>query len=89
MRPLSASVCRKKATRHPGSRESLFAALDLLPDLQIQEIDVAPDVLAELALEADLSVHDAAYLFLALGEEAELVTLDRRLERVWRGAEAS
>lgn len=78
------SVCLKKIRRHPRRREDLLAGLELLPRLDIQEIEVPTVEATMLAERAELTVYDAAYLWLAREIGAELVTLDARLETAAR-----
>lgn len=79
------SVCLKKIRRHPKRREDLLAALDLLGRMDLEEVDVPAVESTELAESADLTVYDAAYLWLARATGAALVTLDERLEAAARG----
>lgn len=79
------SVCLKKIRRHPERRAHLLAGLDLLPRLDLQEVEVPAVEATELAERADLSIYDAAYLWLARSIGAALVTLDERLEAAVRG----
>lgn len=74
-----ASVCRKKCVRRPREREGLRNALARLHLLGVQSKPVAANSMFALALETDLSVYDAAYLWLALELGAPLVTLDSKL----------
>ena len=57
--------------------------IGLFERLQITAVDLALDDLvgevASLALEHDLSVYDASYLFLARRERSPIATADRRL----------
>ncbi|HET6618180.1 MAG TPA: type II toxin-antitoxin system VapC family toxin [Gemmatimonadota bacterium] len=77
-------VCLKKIRRHRERRTDLLASLELLPRLDIQEVDVPAGEATELAERAGLTVYDAAYLWLAASLGAELVTLDERLEAAAR-----
>lgn len=79
------SVCLKKIRRHPERREDLLAALDLLGRMDLEEVEVPAVESTELAESADLTVYDAAYLWLAHATGAALVTLDERLEAAARG----
>ncbi len=76
-----ANVARTKIRRRPESRSDIEAQL---ADLQwlavtIHHLDAAE--LLRVAIESDLTAYDAAYLWLARALNAELVTLDERLER--------
>lgn len=75
-----ASVCLKKARAEPKKEALLRRALGLSAEMGIREIQVPVDGLLDLARRVNLSVYDAAYLWLARHLGAELVTLDARLE---------
>ncbi len=79
-----ASACRKKAQRHPDQSESLLAALCLLPELGINELEVPADDVARLAVELEINSYDAAYVWLQQALDAELVTLDEDLAEAAR-----
>lgn len=79
-----ASVCRTKIRRHPERRADLLAALGLLTRIDLQEVEVPPVEATELSERTDLTVYDAAYLWLARAIGAQLVTLDERLETAAR-----
>ena len=74
-----ASVCVKKTREEPERRAKLLAALGLLPRLGIQEVQVPSEDLVRLAQDTGLSAYDAAYLWLTRALDAELVSLDDRL----------
>ena len=78
------SVCLKKIRRYPARRVDLLAALDLLTRMDLQEVEVPPVQMAELAERAGLTLYDAAYLWLARSIGGTLVTLDERLETAAR-----
>jgi predicted nucleic acid-binding protein len=75
-----ASVCLRKAKEEPEKAKELRKALSLLPGLGVQEVQVPPEGLVEVARSAGLTTYDAAYLCLARELRVELVTLDVRLE---------
>lgn len=79
------SVCLKKIRRHPERRAHFLAGLDLLDRLDLREVEVPAVEIAQLAERTDLTVYDAAYLWLARSIGASLVTLDERLEAAVRG----
>ena len=81
-----ASVCLKKIRRHPDRRADLFAALDLLAQMDLQEVEIPPVDVIELAERTGLTIYDAAYLWLSRWLGATLVTLDTRLESAARDA---
>mgnify|MGYP001582794999 CR=1 FL=1 len=81
-----ASACLKKLRRHPAIRGGLIAAFGILPSLGIRLMPVDQSAALLLAEKTSLSVYDASYLWLAQILGAELVTLDRRLERAYAAA---
>jgi predicted nucleic acid-binding protein len=76
-----ANVCLVKCRRHPDRRDVLLAGLKLRGRLGVEEIAVDHDAVVELALETGLTAYDASYLWLARQLGADLVTLDKALER--------
>jgi predicted nucleic acid-binding protein len=76
-----ANVCLVKCRRHPDQREALLAALKLRGRLGVEEIAVDHDAVVELALVTGLTAYDASYLWLARQFGADLVTLDKALDR--------
>lgn len=76
-----ANVCLVKCRRHPDRREALLAGLKLRGRLGVEEIAVDHDAVVELALETGLTAYDASYLWLARRLGADLVTLDKVLDR--------
>lgn len=74
-----ASVCTTKLVRHPEDAHTILARYALLSDLEISLAEPEWQDLPQLAVERKLSAYDAAYLHLALRENAALVTLDARL----------
>jgi predicted nucleic acid-binding protein len=75
-----ANICLIKTRRHPDQATALTAAFGLRHRLGVEEMTDHDDVL-ELAAQTGLTVYDASYLWLARQLGAELVTLDRQLER--------
>ncbi|MGH7587209.1 MAG: type II toxin-antitoxin system VapC family toxin [Gemmatimonadota bacterium] len=80
-----ASVCRKKIGRHPERRGALLEALSLFLDLEIGEVEIPPLEVTSLAEESGLTVYDASYLWLSRQLDANLITLDARLEAAASG----
>lgn len=76
-----ANVCLVKCRRHPHQREALLTALKLRGRLGVEEIAVDHDAVVELALVTGLTAYDASYLWLARQFGADLVTLDKALDR--------
>jgi predicted nucleic acid-binding protein len=76
-----ANVCLVKCRRHTDQRDALVAAFDHRVDLRIQEHRVDAAEVLLLALETGLTAYDASYLWLARRLGADLVTLDKVLER--------
>lgn len=76
-----ANVCSVKCRRHPNRREALEAGFRLRGRLGVEEIEVDHDAVVELALRTGLTAYDASYLWLAAHFGADLVTLDKALDR--------
>jgi len=76
-----ASVCLKKGIANPHIRKGLEAALRLFSRLQIREVQVPTDALVEVAAASGLTAYDAGYLWLSRELEAQLVSLDDRLNK--------
>jgi len=76
-----ANVCLVKSRRHPERREALLAGLKLCGRLGVEEIAVDHDAVVDLALETGLTAYDASYLWLARQLGADIVTLDKALDR--------
>ena len=74
-----ASVCLKKMRAHPGLADNILAAFNLLQQLSIESVAVDDVEVVRLALQEDLTTHDASYLWLARRLGVDLVTLDRSL----------
>ena len=74
-----------KIRRHPTEADAIRAGLAgvLSDDLAIYWSDVAHDEVLALAEHTGLTAYDAAYLWLAHHLEADLVTLDTRLQRAF------
>lgn len=77
-----ANASLRKIRRDPALAIEILTMLAGLQSLAIKREPVPPVEVAELALQTGLSVYDAAYLWLALARDAELVTLDQRLATV-------
>ena len=76
-----ANVCLIKTCRHPKQAQALAAAFKLRHQLGIEEMAVDHDQIFILGVQTGLTGYDASYLWLARQLGAELVTLDRQLER--------
>jgi predicted nucleic acid-binding protein len=76
-----ANVCLVKCRRHPERREALLSGLKLRGRLGVEEIAVDHDAVVALALETGLTAYDASYLWLARQFGADIVTLDKALDR--------
>jgi len=81
------NTCWKKCRRHPEVAVRLCKALALLPEFDLQLLDVDPAEVLALAEARELTFYDAAYLWLARRLQARLVTLDRRLAGAVEGTE--
>ena len=76
-----ANVCLIKTRRHPEQEPALAAAFALRHRLGVEEMAVDHDDALDLAARTGLTAYDASYLWLARQLGADLVTLDRQLER--------
>ena len=76
-----ANVCLVKTRRHPMQAQALTAAFKLRHQVGIEEMAIDHDQVVDLAAQIRLTSYDASYLWLARQLGAELVTLDRQLER--------
>lgn len=76
-----ANVCLVKARRRPEERAALLAAFALRGRLGIEALAVDFDAALDLAMATGLTVYDASYLWLARQLGAEVVTLDRALQK--------
>jgi predicted nucleic acid-binding protein len=74
------NACLMKIRRHPDRRDALLAAFSLMARMEIEIVDVDPEAALALAEQTKLTVYDASYLLLARKLEAELITLDKRLD---------
>lgn len=77
-----ASVCWKRMRRYPDQQLEALTMLASLEHVEMKRVAVPPDETVKLAMKTGLSTYDAAYLWLALSRDAELVTLDQQLARV-------
>ena len=75
-----ANICLKKIRRHPGQRQSLLNAFALHDRMAIEPLAIDQPAALRLAEQTGLTAYDASYLWLARSLEAELVTLDRKLQ---------
>lgn len=78
------SVCLKKIRRYPERRDALLSAYRLLSSLSVDRYGVDAEATILIAEETGLSIYDASYLWLARVLRAELVTLDRRLDSIFK-----
>jgi predicted nucleic acid-binding protein len=79
-----ASICLKKLERYPEQRAGLLEMLSHFERMDLRELPVPTGEIVALAESEKLTVYDAAYLWLAVALEAELVTLDSRLRKASR-----
>lgn len=77
-----ANICVKRLRRYRSEVSETLVVFDELGALPITRVHVPPKDAAELAVRTGLSAYDAAYLWLALSNDVELVTLDHRLADV-------
>ena len=77
-----ANICVKRMRRYSDEAAETLTLLEGLDHVPITRVRVPAKPVAELAAQTNLSAYDAAYLWLALSRDAELVTLDQRLADV-------
>ena len=77
-----ANIAWKMARRRPSTGPLIAAALWAVGRLHLTRISVPPAEAFRVASETGLTAYDASYLWVALVEDAELVTLDADLARV-------
>lgn len=75
-----ASVCLKKLRRNPEQRDALLAALTMSGRMPIELVEIDHAETLQVAESVGVSSCDATYLWLAQTLDAELVTLDKRLQ---------
>ena len=82
-----AQVCTTKLLRQAEQRSNFISQfVAVLRRVRLELLPVGFHELPELASRYGLSAYDAAYLWLALTERAQLVTLDVRLQAAYRRA---
>ena len=74
------NVCLNKIRRDRSKRSEYLEGFAARDKLELRRLDVAPDAVVELAETTGLTAYDASYLWLAQSQNAELVTLDKKLE---------
>jgi predicted nucleic acid-binding protein len=77
-----ANICWRRVRRQPETQLETLAMLAAVASVSMTRVVVPPAEAATLAIRTGLSAYDAAYLWLAMAQDAELVTLDRRLSRI-------
>ena len=77
-----ANICWKKVRRQPDTQAETVAMLSAVAFVSMTRVPVPPAEAAALAIRTGLSAYDASYLWLAMAQDAELVTLDARLARI-------
>ena len=75
-----ANIAWKKSKREPGKAEKWAAGLELALELEVNYFDVDHDEVLETAVERNVTVYDACYLWLARTLKAPLVTFDKKLQ---------
>ena len=76
-----ANIAWKKVRRRPVTHPLVAAALRAASRLELTRVIVPPVEAFRVANETGLTAYDAAYLWVALIRDAELVTLDADLAR--------
>jgi len=75
------NICRKKMRDHPADRSIIFAQFVASRSVPVELRDIDFPEVVELATLRNITAYDASYLWLARRLGAELVTLDKRLEK--------
>jgi predicted nucleic acid-binding protein len=76
-----ANVCRVKIRANPEQRAGFLTAFSNWTEMGIELVTVEHDQVIPVAEQFGLTTYDASYLWLARLLGAELVTLDRQLDR--------
>ena len=79
-----ANICWKRTRRDPAGARQYRLQLCIRDAFRIEIREVPFDAVVALAVATDLTAYDASYLWLARHLDAELVTLDKQLQRVAR-----
>lgn len=79
-----ANVIRTRMRKYPDDELAVTVLSHGLPALNIQRVTARPAEIVALSLRTGLTAYDAAYLWLAIDRDAELVTLDRELAKADR-----
>ncbi len=74
-----ANVCLMKLRRKQASLDSLAGAFTARDRITLERMNVDADAVLTLAIATGLTAYDASYLWLAMTQTAELVTLDKQL----------
>ncbi len=77
-----ANICWKRIRRDPSKGPALLTMLAGLQSVGIKRVEVPATEVAALAVQTGLTAYDASYLWLAMSQDLELVTLDGQLARV-------
>ncbi len=78
-----ASICVKKLRLYPDSRDQILRAFAMSKRLAMEAVEVEYPQVVLIAERYGVSAYDASYLWLAIRLRAELVTLDKKLEKAW------
>lgn len=78
-----ASICLKKLKRYPENRHRILEAFGMLRRLDMEVVEVNETEVVLLAERYGLTAYDGSYLWLAKRVKAELVTLDRDLQKAY------
>jgi predicted nucleic acid-binding protein len=77
-----ANASLRKIRREPAAQAQILVMLEGLRSLGIKRMPVPATAAATLAARTGLSAYDASYLWLAMANDVELVTLDNKLARI-------
>jgi len=74
-----ANICKNKLRTEKTQRGEILSSFADRNRIIIQRVAVDIDDMLELAIQSGLSAYDASYLWLARQYNAELITLDKKL----------
>jgi predicted nucleic acid-binding protein len=75
-----ANICITKLRRDTSQRDKILRSFTGRNRIIIERVKIDFEQMLSLALQTGLSAYDASYLWLARHHDAELVTLDKKLQ---------
>lgn len=83
------SICSKKLRLYPAEREHILSQWALSEQMGIRYEPLRLHNVLSLAEATGLTTYDASYLWLAKARDADLVTVDRGLQRTATASQSS